>query len=108
MSAGGENMMISGVGTGLRVLVVDDDVDTVESASLLFRMHGHEAKTACSGLEAIECAKAFKPHLILLDVGMPKMNGYAVARELRRTASASRSLIVAVTGYVFPADKRRC
>jgi CheY-like chemotaxis protein len=101
-------MAIPGVGSGLRVLVVDDDVDTVESTSLLFRMQGHDAKTACNGPEAIECAKAFRPHLILLDIGMPKMNGYEVARELRRSASAEQSMIVAITGYAYPADKRRC
>ena len=83
-------MTAPGVRSGLRVLVVDDDVDTVETTSLLFLMSGYDARTAFSGSEAIERARAFKPHLILLDIGMPKMNGYAVARELRRSASVLR------------------
>ena len=83
-------MTAPGVRSGLRVLVVDDDVNTVETTSLLFLMSGYDAQTAFSGSEAIERARAFKPHLILLDIGMPKMNGYAVARELRRSASVLR------------------
>ena len=83
-------MTAPGVRSGLRVLVVDDDVNTVETTSLLFLMSVYDAQTAFSGSEAIERARAFKPHLILLDIGMPKMNGYAVARELRRSASVLR------------------
>jgi CheY-like chemotaxis protein len=89
-----------------RVLVVDDDLDTVESTAYLFRLQGCATKTACNGAEAIRQAKAFLPQLILLDIAMPKMDGYHVVRELRHTAE--QSVIVAVTGYASPADKRSC
>jgi CheY-like chemotaxis protein len=89
-----------------RVLIVDDDLDTVESTAYLFRLQGYAAKTARNGAEAIEHAKAFWPHLILLDIAMPKMDGYQVGRELRHIACAEQSVIVAVTGSL--ADKRSC
>src|SRR5690349_7846789 len=108
MSAGEIIMTTPGVGSAVRVLLVDDDVDTLRTTSILFRMRGHAVKAACNGPEAIECAETFLPHLILLDIGMPKMDGYEIARELRRTACAGKILIVAVTGYAYPADKRRC
>jgi CheY-like chemotaxis protein len=92
--------------SAFRVLAVDDDLDTVESMAYLFRLQGYAAKTACSGAEAIRHAKAFWPHLILLDIAMPKMDGYHVARELRHIACTDQSVIVAVTGS--PADKRSC
>jgi CheY-like chemotaxis protein len=108
MSAQEANMTIATAESRLRVLVVDDDLDTVESTALFLRMQGHEAKTACDGAEAIEQAKTFCPQLILLDIAMPKMDGYRVARELRHIACAEQGVIVAVTGYASSADKRTC
>jgi len=101
-------MTIPGVRTPLRVLVADDDVDSAERTATSFRMHGHCVRTACNGPEAIACSKTFLPHLVLVDIGMPEMTGYAAVRELRHTASAGEALIVAVAGYALPADKRRC
>ena len=65
----------------VRVLVVDDDADTVETTTVLLHMTGYETRTATGGAEAIELAKAFHPEIVLLDLCMPKMDGYAVARE---------------------------
>ena len=92
----------------LRVLVVDDDIDTIESTALLFKMQGHEARTARGGTDAIKQAEVFCPQLILLDIAMPKMNGYHVVRELRAIQCVEESTIVAVTGYAQPLDRRRC
>jgi len=101
-------MAVAAAESRLRVLVVDDDADTIESTALLFQMQGHEAKTARDGPAAIEQTKAFCPHLILLDIAMPKMDGFQVLRELRGIECVAESTIVAVTGYANPADRRRC
>jgi two-component system CheB/CheR fusion protein len=92
----------------LRVLVVDDDLDTVQSIASLVTIKGHEAITALNEVEAIELAKTFEPNLVLLDIGMPAVNGYAVARELRRIESANQRVIVAVAGHVSVMDRLRC
>jgi len=101
-------MTIPGVRTSLRVLVAEDDVDSVERTATSLRMHGHCVRTACNGPEAIACSKTFLPHLILLDIGMPGMAAYEAVRELRHIASAGETLIVAVAGHASPADKRCC
>jgi CheY-like chemotaxis protein len=92
----------------LRVLVVDDDLDTIEYTALTFRMKGHDARTACSGTEAIERTKAFCPHLILLNLAMPQMDGFHVLRALRDIPCVADSGVVAVTEYAYPVDRRRC
>src|SRR5215212_8890546 len=92
----------------LRVLVVDDDLDAIASTALLFRMKGHETRTARSGPEAIERTKLFCPHLILLDLVMPEMDGFQVLRELQYIDCVAASAIVAVTGYGQPIERRRC
>ena len=101
-------MTVAAAESRLRVLVVDDDADTIESTALLFQMQGHEAKTARDGAAAIEQTKAFCPHLILLDIAMPKMDGFQILRALRGIECAAESTIVAVTGYANRADRRRC
>jgi len=95
------------VEANVRLLVVDDDVDTVETTALLFQLEGYETRTAEDGAEAIELAKAFHPDVVLLDLGVPEMNGYEVARELRRIDTTKNSLIVAVTGFAQPIDELR-
>jgi len=92
----------------LRVLVVDDDLDTIESMAFLFRMKGHETRTARSGAEAIERTQVFCPHLILLDLAMPEMDGFQVLKELRHIPCVQNSAVVAVTGHAHPLDRRRC
>jgi CheY-like chemotaxis protein len=92
----------------LRVLVVDDHVATTESIELLFSTQGHETRTAHDGAGAIQLAHAFCPHLILLDIAMPGMDGYQVASTLRTVEGSQHSAIIAVTGYAHPLDRRRC
>jgi hypothetical protein len=69
--------------SGRRILVVDDNVDAALSVERLLKQWGHEVQTVFNGPEALEKARAFRPHLVLLDIGMPGMSGYEVARHLR-------------------------
>jgi PAS domain S-box-containing protein len=91
----------------LRVLVVDDNVDAEQSVSLLMRLEGHEVRAAHDGLEAVQEAAAFRPHVVLLDIGLPGMTGYEVARRLREMPQARDAVLVAVTGYGQSEDRRQ-
>jgi PAS domain S-box-containing protein len=93
--------------TSLRVLVVDDNVDAADSAAMLLRRSGHDVRVAYSSQAALETAVIFKPQLILLDIGLPKMDGYEVARRLREHSELKDVRLVAVTGYGQDADRQR-
>ncbi len=90
-----------------RVLVVDDNQDAADSAALLLRRAGHQASTAYSGSEALEAALADPPDAILLDLGLPEIDGYEVARRLRRKPVFDDVLLVALTGYGQESDRQR-
>ena len=92
----------------MRVLVVDDYPDTVESTALLLKLGGHEIETAKDGVQAIERAASFRPDLVLLDLGLPALDGLAVARRIQDLALPPKPYLVAVSGYAKPQDKRRC
>jgi signal transduction histidine kinase len=92
---------------GRRVLVVDDNGDAAESLALLLRLAGHEARVAHDGPGALKEAEAFPPDAVLLDIGLPGMDGYEVARRLRRLEGARSATLVAVTGYGQDDDLRR-
>jgi|SRR5690349_7767395 CheY-like chemotaxis protein len=89
-----------------RVLVVDDNADAAESLGMLLEVRGNEVRIAYDGLEALEAAGAFRPEIVLLDIGMPKMSGYEVARRLR-AARGDSVMIVAITGWGQEEDRRR-
>jgi signal transduction histidine kinase/ActR/RegA family two-component response regulator len=89
----------------LRVLVVDDNGDAAQMLSEALRLWGHSVSTACEGAEALRIAAESVPQVILLDVGLPGMNGYQVAQRLRERRS--RAWIVGVSGYGTPEDKRQ-
>jgi PAS domain S-box-containing protein len=89
-----------------RVLVVDDNRDTATSCALLLKKMGHEVETAYDGLAAIEAARTYRPQVLFLDIGLPGMNGYEVARTLREEGFQNE-LFVAVSGYGQPDDRRR-
>lgn len=82
-----------------RVLVADDNVDAADSLALVLQLMGHEARTAHDGREAVEVAAAFEPELILLDIGMPVLNGYDACRLIREHPSGRTAVIVALTGW---------
>jgi two-component system CheB/CheR fusion protein len=90
-----------------RVLVVDDNVDSAESLMALLGIAGHQVRIAFDGREAVEIARTFAPDVVLLDIGLPGMDGCAVAGVLRADPIASRSLLVALSGYGREEDRRR-
>lgn len=90
-----------------RVLVVDDNVDGAESLAMLLSLAGHDARTAHSGVEALRVAKSYAPDLVFLDLGLPGMDGFEVARILRADADYAPMKLVALTGWGSAEDKRR-
>jgi signal transduction histidine kinase/DNA-binding response OmpR family regulator len=91
----------------LRILVVDDNVDSAQSLHLLLGIHGHQTRVAHSGGDALASAADFEPHVVLLDIGLPGMDGYEVARRLRALPGGERMILVATTGYGHSEDRRR-
>lgn len=92
----------------LRVLVTDDNVDSADSLAMLLRLEGHEVRTAHDGPQALEAARAFRPHVVFLDIALPKgMDGHEVARRLRREPGLEKMVLVAMTGYGQPEDRAR-
>jgi PAS domain S-box-containing protein len=90
-----------------RVLVVDDNEDAAESLALLLRARGHEIRTAHDGPSALSVAEDFRPEVVFLDIGLPRMDGYEVARRLRVQPGREGLLLVALTGYGQDEDRRR-
>jgi CheY-like chemotaxis protein/two-component sensor histidine kinase len=90
-----------------RVLVADDNEDSAQSLAMMLKMMGSETKTAHDGVEALEVGAAFEPHLVLLDIGMPRMNGYDTARRMRQESWGGSAMLVAMTGWGRDIDKRR-
>ena len=97
----------TGPATALRILVVDDNVDSARTLARLLKLLGHEARMAHDGGEAVEVAEEYRPELMLLDIGLPVMNGYEVARAVRRRDWGADVAIVALTGWGQEDDRRR-
>jgi signal transduction histidine kinase len=92
---------------GRRVLVVDDNIDAAESTAAYLRLEGHEVKSVNDGNEALASVRVFAPHVIVLDIGLPGLDGYAVARRLREQGDTSHALLIAMTGYGQKEDRER-
>jgi CheY-like chemotaxis protein len=91
-----------------RILVADDNHDAAEALSLQLQLAGHEVRTAHDGMEALDMATTFKPDIVLLDLGMPKMDGCEVARQLRlRSTDGRRMMLIALTGWGQQQDRDR-
>jgi PAS domain S-box-containing protein len=91
-----------------RVLVVDDNIDSAESTALLLRLWGLDVQTATDGLAGLELVSAFRPHCVLLDLGLPRVNGYDVARQIRALPGVGDGvMLIAVTGYGQAEDRER-
>lgn len=88
-----------------KILVVDDNRDAADSLAAILRVEGHEARAAYSGAEAVQAAEEMKPDVVLLDIQMPEMSGYDVARALRDYRRGVRAVIVAVTAYGQESDR---
>lgn len=90
-----------------RILVVDDNKDSADSLGMLLRLKGNEIRTAYDGIEAVNLAETFHPELVLLDIGLPKLNGYEVARRIRQQSWGRNMILVALTGWGQDEDRRR-
>jgi PAS domain S-box-containing protein len=93
--------------SGRRILIADDNEDAVESLALMLNMMGNETRTAPDGLAALQAGESFAPELVLLDIGMPKLNGYDAARRIRALPWGTRVVLVALTGRSQDEDRRR-
>ncbi len=93
--------------SGKRLLVVDDNQDAADSLATLLRLQGHEVRAAYSGMAALEMTKTYSPDVVFLDIGMPGMDGYEVARRLRQTPGLEKAVLAALTGWGQKEDRRR-
>lgn len=91
----------------LKVLVVDDNADGAATLSMLLQFAGYHVRTASDGQAALSIAEAFQPDAILLDIGLPVIDGYEVARRIRANANLEGVLLIALTGYGQDADRER-
>jgi DNA-binding response OmpR family regulator len=91
----------------LRVLIVDDNIDTAGSLALLLQMWGHAVRTTHDGLSAVEHSLEFRPDAVILDIGLPHMDGFEVAARLRALPEFERTLIVGSSGYSRESDRLR-
>ncbi len=94
-------------GVRKRVLIADDNRDAAESLALLLTMHGHEVFVAADGVDALDAVTSFEPDIAVLDIGMPRMNGYDVARELRARSDGHDVRLIALTGRGQSDDRQR-
>src|SRR4030095_15624481 len=90
-----------------RILVVDDNRDSAESLALLLKSMGHETRTAFGGMEALEAMESSRPDVVLLDIGMPGLNGYDTCRRIREQPWAKAMTLIAQTGWGQEEDRRR-
>jgi len=90
-----------------RILVIEDNLDAAESLRLALELEGHEVAVAHDGPQGIARARELTPEVVLCDIGLPGMDGYAVAKALRRENGLRDTLLVALTGYALPEDERR-
>jgi two-component system OmpR family response regulator len=93
--------------SGLRVLVVDDNVDAAQTLAMLVQLAGHDVRIAYDGPPALTLAQAFQPQVVLLDLNLPAMDGYEVARKLRERPETHEAVLAAVSGWGQPEDKLR-
>jgi CheY-like chemotaxis protein len=95
------------VGPALKVLVADDNRDAADTCATLIEVLGHRVETAYTGQRALELAGRFQPHVLLLDIGLPDLNGYELAKQIRAATWARRTVLIAVTGWGQEEHQRR-
>jgi PAS domain S-box-containing protein len=91
----------------MRILVVDDNIDAADSTAMLLSLDGYETHSVHSAYAALEAVPSIKPDVVLLDIGLPEMNGYDLARRLRALSEGAPATIIALTGYGQPSDRER-
>jgi signal transduction histidine kinase len=106
--AEGDSLPASGVDSdGLRILIADDNVDALDTLAMLFEVAGYTVRKAADGVQACKEAAAWQPHFMLLDIGMPMMNGYDVARTVRAEPWGETPTLIAISGWGQPQDRER-
>jgi PAS domain S-box-containing protein len=98
---------VEGSGPVLKVLVVDDNVDAAESIAMLLRLFGHQVRCVYDGRAALDAVRDYKPEVVVLDIGLPEIDGYEVARRIRKMDDLQDTRLVAVTGYGQEQDRQR-
>jgi CheY-like chemotaxis protein len=93
--------------SALRILVVDDNQDASASLAMLLKMMGNTVQTAADGEEAVRAAGEFRPHVVLCDIGLPKLNGYEACRRMKQLSWDKKMTLVAVTGWGQSEDRQR-
>ncbi len=101
-----ERTSIPGEKRFLRILVVDDNADAADGMAMIFEMGGDSVRVAYDGESALEVAHLFRPEVVLLDIGMPGLDGYEVASRLRKAPETRGAVLIAMTGWGQPQDKR--
>jgi PAS domain S-box-containing protein len=104
---GGERRAALASGPSRRVLIVDDNVDAADSIGKLLKLFGHDVRCVYDGPSALAAAKDYQPEVVVLDIGLPEMDGYEVAKRMRAISHLHNTRIVAVTGYGQEEDRRR-
>jgi CheY-like chemotaxis protein len=89
-----------------RILVVDDNRDAAVTLAMMLRIMGHDTQTAHDGVDAVQAAARFQPDVVLLDIGLPKLNGYEVCRRIRGQPHGGEIAVIALTGW--GRDEDRC
>lgn len=95
------------IARALRVLIIEDNVDAAETLRDVLELNGHQVAVAFAGQAGLEKARAFRPDVVVCDIGLPGMDGYAVARALREDPVFRRVGLVALTGYAMIQDRER-
>ena len=90
-----------------RILISDDNHDAADSMGMLLRAAGHDVEVVYNGLDALQVARRLQPEVMVLDIGMPGMNGYDLARAMRREPWSARTVIIALTGWGQDGDRQR-
>jgi CheY-like chemotaxis protein len=93
---------------GRRVLVVDDNRDGADAMRMLLELYGHEVRVAYDGLEGVQVTFESSPDIVLCDIGMPGLDGYGVARAIRKNPSTAQTRLIAITGYGSEQTQRLC
>lgn len=91
----------------MRILIVDDNEDAVSTLNMMLHLAGHQTRTARDGIEAVDLANTYRPNVVLLDIGMPRMNGYEAAETIRKQSWGQNMALIAMTGWGQESDRQR-
>ncbi len=90
-----------------RILLVDDNRDAADSLAMLLQSDGHDTHVAYDGATALERVESLQPEVILLDIGLPALNGYEVCQQIRARSSSRQAVVIAITGWGQESDRRK-